>query len=193
MTTNGERSARPKKQVVTLQRHWQLVTKDYQLLKLIGQGSYGEVVQARHKSTGKIVAIKLLKNLFKDIYEAKKQLRELSILRQFSEMENNVFTSKILDVQVSSDLAYMFMVLDYMESDLKRVTSQANVALPQFSVLKILYNFLCSLNFMHSANVVHRDIKPANILLDQHCNVQICDFGLSRTLPESIRKRHYSM
>ena len=55
--------------------------KDYDLLKLIGQGSYGEVVKARHKTSGKIVAIKLLKNLFKDIFETKKQLRELSILR----------------------------------------------------------------------------------------------------------------
>jgi len=80
----------------------------------------------------------------------------------------------------------MFMVLDYVESDLKRVMSQENVAVPQFTIAKILYNFLCSLNFMHSANVVHRDIKPANILLDHHCNVQICDFGLSRTLPNPL-------
>lgn len=38
---------------------------------------------------------------------------------------------------------------------------------------------------MSSANVVHRDIKPENILVDNYCNVKICDFGLSRTLPES--------
>ena len=134
-----------------------------------------------------------MKDLFKDVYEAKKQLRELSILRRFSEMQNNVFTSKILDVQLSPDHAYMFMVLDFMDSDLKRVTSQGGVALPQFTTLKILYNFLCALNYMHSANVVHRDIKPANILLDQYCNVQICDFGLSRTLPKSIADHYDQM
>ena len=38
---------------------------------------------------------------------------------------------------------------------------------------------------MHSANVLHRDLKPANILLDEDCNIKICDFGLSRTLPNS--------
>ena len=38
---------------------------------------------------------------------------------------------------------------------------------------------------MHSANVLHRDLKPANILLDEDCNIKICDFGLSRTLPTS--------
>ena len=82
-------------------------------------------------------------------------------------MQYNVFTSKILDVHVSSDQTYMFMVLDYMETDLKKVTSQQNVSISQFTILNILYNFLCSLNFIHSANVLHRDIKPANVLLDQ--------------------------
>lgn len=48
------------------------MTKDYDLIRLIGQGAYGEVVQARHKNTEKIVAIKLLKDLFKNIFETKK-------------------------------------------------------------------------------------------------------------------------
>ena len=48
----------------------------------------------------------------------------------------------------------------------------------------VLYNLLCSINFLHSANVVHRDLKPANILVDGECNILVCDFGLSRTLPK---------
>ena len=50
-------------------------------------------------------------------------------------------------------------------------------------VEKIFYNILCAVNFMCSANVLHRDIKPENILVDSFCNIKICDFGLSRTLP----------
>jgi serine/threonine protein kinase len=38
---------------------------------------------------------------------------------------------------------------------------------------------------LSSANVIHRDIKPENILVDHFCNIKICDFGLSRTLPKS--------
>ena len=38
---------------------------------------------------------------------------------------------------------------------------------------------------MHSANVIHRDLKPANILIDSACRIKLCDFGLSRSLPES--------
>ena len=48
----------------------------------------------------------------------------------------------------------------------------------------VLYNMLCAVNFLHSANVMHRDIKSGNILIDDTCSIKLCDFGLSRTLPE---------
>ena len=53
-------------------------------------------------------------------------------------------------------------------------------------MLTILYNLLCSLKFLHSANVIHRDIKPGNILIDNYCSIKICDFGLARTLPNEL-------
>ncbi|MFN9902625.1 MAG: protein kinase domain-containing protein [bacterium] len=49
--------------------------------------------------------------------------------------------------------------------------------------MQILYNMLCGLNFIHSANIIHRDIKPANILVDAQCNIKFCDFGLARCNP----------
>ena len=41
------------------------------------------------------------------------------------------------------------------------------------------------MKFLHSANIIHRDIKPSNILINENCHVKFCDFGLSRTLPQS--------
>lgn len=46
----------------------------------------------------------------------------------------------------------------------------------------ILYNLICGIKYLHSANIMHRDIKPNNILIDSNCNIKFCDFGLSRNV-----------
>ena len=50
-------------------------------------------------------------------------------------------------------------------------------------LVKIVYNMLCSIDFLHQANVMHRDLKPANLLINTSCNIKICDLGLSRSIP----------
>ena len=47
--------------------------------------------------------------------------------------------------------------------------------------LIILYNLLCGLNFLNTADLIHRDIKPQNILVREDCEVRICDFGMARS------------
>jgi mitogen-activated protein kinase 1/3 len=94
-------------------------------MKLIGVGSYGEVVQAKHKASGQIVAIKLIKNILRTEYETKKIVREIQILRHLSQMKNNHFTTKILDIispnSTSLQINHIFIVLEYMPTDLKRI------------------------------------------------------------------------
>ena len=46
----------------------------------------------------------------------------------------------------------------------------------------MVYNLLCAVRYLHSANVLHRDLKPANILVNEDCSVKICDFGLARSI-----------
>ena len=48
----------------------------------------------------------------------------------------------------------------------------------------LIYKLLSALNYIHTANIVHRDLKPSNILIDDKCNLKLCDFGLARSLPK---------
>jgi serine/threonine protein kinase len=45
-------------------------------------------------------------------------------------------------------------------------------------------------SYLHQVNVIHRDLKPANILIDNHCFIKICDFGISRTIPKIDKKKY---
>lgn len=130
------------------------------------------MVQAKHKKTGKTVAIKLIRNLFSDVYSTRKIISEIQILRHFTNMKNNKHTTALLDVITDSNFEhdYMFLVMDYVDSDLKKVfNSSKKIEFNEEHVLIILYNTLCSMNFIHSAGIMHRDIKPANILIDSEC------------------------
>ena len=48
-----------------------------------------------------------------------------------------------------------------------------------------MYQILRAIKSMHSADIVHRDLKPANILLNQNCDLKVCDFGLARSVRQT--------
>ena len=57
--------------------------------------------------------------------------------------------------------------MEYEQSDIKKVLSQVpDIKIDDNHIVTILYNMLCSINFMHSANIIHRDLKPANFLIN---------------------------
>ena len=80
------------------------------------------------------------------------------------------------------DLSQICLVMEFIDTDLDQLLKH-KIDFSEHHLIKIVYNSLCAISFLHLANVIHRDVKPANILISSDCNVKLCDFGLSRSLP----------
>lgn len=170
---------------------WDHVRDDYILEGELGQGAYATVVKAKCKLTGRQVAIKLIHNIFLSKHSMKNTLRELQLMHELTKMDGNSFTTKMLDVilpvrneQDLNSFKSIFIVMNCVKRDLDSLLQK--IKPNNFSEkhsLKIVYNILCCMNFLQTANVIHRDIKPNNILIKDDCRVVICDFGFARTMP----------
>ena len=83
---------------------WKELNDDYEIIKLLGFGAFGQVMKARNKVTNEVVSIKLMHGCFKTIHRARMLLRELMILRKLSEMQDNIFTTKLYDIILPKDV-----------------------------------------------------------------------------------------
>ena len=73
----------------------------------------------------------------------------------------------------------IFIITDLMDTDLYRIIRSPQ-PLSDDHVRYFTYQVLRGLKFLHSANVMHRDLKPNNLLVNENCDLKICDLGLAR-------------
>jgi mitogen-activated protein kinase 1/3 len=148
--------------------------------KLVGSGSYGQVCLAKNSASGDKVAVKKIKDVFCNVVDARRVLREVKLLRHL----NHQNIVKLLDLIEPYDLDEykdLYLVLEYVQTDLKRVIYSEN-QLSEDHIGFMMYQIICGLAYMHECNVVHRDLKPGNVLVNANCKVKICDLGLARGL-----------
>ncbi|RAH54918.1 kinase-like protein [Aspergillus piperis CBS 112811] len=148
-------------------------TKRYGNLQPIGLGVYGLVCSAHDQITGQAVAIKKVIKPFETATVAKRTFREVKILKHFRH-ENLI---GLCDIFVSP-LEDIYLVTELLATDLNRLMRSKPLE-PQF-VQYFTYQILRGLKYIHSAGVIHRDLKPSNILVNENCDLKICDFGLAR-------------
>ncbi|KAI3455030.1 hypothetical protein Pfo_011693, partial [Paulownia fortunei] len=137
----------------------------------ISQGSYGIVYRARDKKTGQIVAMKQEFHGF-----SLSTLREIDILKSLPRHPSIVELKEV----VVDDCGRVFVVMDYLQNDLKRFMDVRKKPLTLIEVKCLMKQLLEGVKFLHENGVMHRDLKPSNILMNDKGQLKICDFGLSR-------------
>ncbi len=122
--------------------------------------------------------MKKISKVFDHLLHAKRTLREAQLLR-IMKHENII---SILDILPPVDVAAfedVYVVSELMDTDLHQII-QTGQQLTRDHVQYFMYQILCGIKYIHGCNVVHRDLKPSNLLLNQNCDLKICDFGLAR-------------
>ncbi|UIZ29666.1 hypothetical protein KXD40_003184 [Peronospora effusa] len=165
---------------VTISRDVFEVRSHYVNLRPVGGGSYGIVCSAEDTLRGRKVAIKKITDVFDDLTDAKRILREMKLLRHLGVHENIINILEVILVPPNvMDFQDIYIVTDLMESDLERIISSSQ-PLSDAHFQYFLYQILRGMKFVHSGNVLHRDLKPSNLLVNSNCDLSICDFGLAR-------------
>lgn len=149
------------------------ITSRYSDLQPVGMGAFGLVCSARDQLTNQNVAIKKIMKPFSTPVLAKRTYRELKLLKHLRH-ENIISLSDIF----ISPLEDIYFVTELLGTDLHRLLTSRPLE-KQF-IQYFLYQIMRGLKYVHSAGVVHRDLKPSNILVNENCDLKICDFGLAR-------------
>ncbi|GMK59706.1 hypothetical protein CspeluHIS016_0803120 [Cutaneotrichosporon spelunceum] len=159
--------------VYVLQQPWQFV-------KELGHGAYGCVSSARHAQTGETCAVKKILT--------KRCLRELRLLHHFRGHKNITCLYDmdiVFDPPGSGLFNEVYLYEELMEADLHAII-RSGQPLSDAHFQSFIYQTLCGLKYIHSANVLHRDLKPGNLLVNADCELKICDFGLARGFQQGV-------
>ena len=174
---------------------------DYEMITRLGGGSFADVYKAKEKSTGELVAIKVLKRKYKK-WEDCLELRECSSLQKLHDSslankpgaENIIKLKQIIFIKKTGTLNLVF---EYMKTDLlELMKEQEPRKLNEEQIRDIMYQTLLGLSFMHKYGFFHRDMKPENLLLNGK-KIKIADFGLAREIrsvppyTEYVSTRYY--
>ncbi|OAY34368.1 cyclin-dependent kinase G-2 [Manihot esculenta] len=149
---------------------------EFERLNKIDEGTYGVVYRARDKKTGEIVALKKVKMEKEREGFPLTSLREINILLSFH--HPSIVDAK--EVVVGSNLDSIFMVMEYMEHDLKGLMESMKQPFSQSEVKCLMLQLLEGVKYLHDNWVLHRDLKTSNLLLNNRGELKICDFGLAR-------------
>ncbi|XP_056135358.1 ribosomal protein S6 kinase alpha-2 [Lampris incognitus] len=160
----------------------------FQLLKVLGQGSYGKVFlvrKIRGVDRGQLYAMKVLKKATLKVRDRVRSKMERDILAEV----NHPFIVKLhYAFQTEGKL---YLILDFLRGGDLFTRLSKEVMFTEEDVKFYLAELALALDHLHSLGIIYRDLKPENILLDEEGHIKITDFGLSKEAIEND-KRAYS-
>jgi len=154
--------------------------ENYDKLNDIEEGAYGWVARAKEIATGKVVALKRLKIDVKDRSGLPVTgLREIQILKDCNH-RNVVKLQEVVVGEDTSRIENIFLVLDFIEHDLKGILEDMPEPFLQSEVKTLLLQLASGVNYLHDNWILHRDLKTSNLLLNNRGQLKIADFGMAR-------------
>ncbi|WJZ92129.1 hypothetical protein VitviT2T_011146 [Vitis vinifera] len=156
----------------------------YEKLAKVGQGTYSNVYKARDRETRKIVALKKVRFDTSEAESVKFMAREIMILQKLD--HPNIIK---LEGLATSRMQYsLYLVFDFMPTDLTRVISRPNGRLTEPQVKFYMQQLLAGVQHCHERGILHRDLKGSNLLIDKNGVLKIADFGLANFLDPKPKK-----
>ncbi|XP_071690921.1 cyclin-dependent kinase G-2-like isoform X2 [Rutidosis leptorrhynchoides] len=149
---------------------------EFERLNKIDEGTYGVVYRAKDKKTGEVVALKKVKMEKEREGFPLTALREINVLLSF----HHPSIVDVKEVVIGSNLDSIFMVMEYMEHDLKALMETMKQPFSQSEVKCLMLQLLEGTKYLHDNWVLHRDLKTSNLLMNNRGELKICDFGLAR-------------
>eukprot|EP01104_Vermistella_antarctica_P002448 TRINITY_DN12692_c0_g1_i1.p1 TRINITY_DN12692_c0_g1~~TRINITY_DN12692_c0_g1_i1.p1 ORF type:complete len:442 (+),score=157.22 TRINITY_DN12692_c0_g1_i1:237-1562(+) len=150
---------------------------DFELITVIGKGSFGKVMQVRHKEDGHIYAMKVLR---KEAIIARKQVAHTKAEKSILQKIQHPFIVKLNFAFQTDDKLYM--ILDYINGGELFYHLKKEGRFSEERVRMYAAEIALALLHLHQFDIVYRDLKPENILLDSEGHIKITDFGLSKEL-----------
>ncbi|KAM3173416.1 hypothetical protein ACTXT7_012545 [Hymenolepis weldensis] len=162
--------------IYTLHDH---IAYRYEVLKILGKGSFGQVVKVFDHKTNTFVALKMVRNEHRFTKQAEEEIRILKLLRDKDPADNRNVVHMFEHFTFREHVCMTFELLNINLYELIKRSDFRGFSLSL--VRKFAHSILVCLDMLYRNNIIHCDLKPENILLKQQgrSNIKVIDFGSS--------------
>ena len=158
---------------------------DFEPLKIIGKGAFGEVRVCKYIPNGSIVAIKKMK---KEEMHKKNQVLHVRAERDVLSEAKNEWR---VDLKFSfQDQNYLYLGMEFLPGGDLMSLLMARDILPEHEAKFYAAEIVLAIESVHKLDCIHRDLKPDNVLIDADGHIKLSDFGLSKKLDLKLMDNH---